>query len=73
VGLFLIFAHVQNLIIRHSPEDITTAQGGGFLSHTKKYNEVIKDDKEFSEAKRIRIKIKELVQELKELLLKNYS
>ncbi len=36
VGLFLIFAHVPNLIIRHSPEDITTAKGGGFLSHTKK-------------------------------------
>ena len=43
------------------------------ILETKKYNEVIKDDKEFSEAKRIRIKIKELVQELKELLLKNYS
>ena len=43
------------------------------ILETKKYNEVIKEDKEFSEAKRIRIKIKELVQELKKLLLKDYS
>jgi hypothetical protein len=34
--LLLIFAHVPNLIIRHSPKDITTAKGGGFLSLTKK-------------------------------------
>jgi hypothetical protein len=43
------------------------------ILETKKYNEVIKEDKEFSEAKRIRIKIKELVRELKALLLKDYS
>ena len=35
MGLFLIFAHVPNLGIRHSPEYITTALGGGFLRHIK--------------------------------------
>jgi hypothetical protein len=39
--LLLIFAHVPNLIIRHSLKDITTAKGGGFLRLTK--NRIIVD------------------------------
>jgi hypothetical protein len=35
MGLFLIFTHPTNLGIRHSPEYITTAKGGGFLSQIK--------------------------------------
>ncbi len=38
---------------------------------TRNYKEAIKDGKEFSEAKEIRQKIKELIDELKQLLSEN--
>jgi hypothetical protein len=37
VRLFPVFTPVANLSIRLSPKYTTTAKGGGFLSHTKNY------------------------------------